>query len=119
TYRFLSVFWREFWPRFDRATPLVTKRLLDQLALERFGKQYDPVAGIVRFHHPQRLRHELAEVPTGRVDDPHIACFLTRNPACSEGAELVGLTDLCAENLTPAGRRMLGSGIYGAVASHR
>src|SRR4030095_12234787 len=33
TYRFLSVFWREFWPRFDRATPLVTKRLIAQIAL--------------------------------------------------------------------------------------
>jgi hypothetical protein len=119
TYRFLSVFWREFWPRFDRATPPPTKRLLDQLALERFGKQYDSAAGIVRFDQPQKLRDELAEIPSGRVDDPHITCFQMRNPGHGEGDELVCLADLSTDNLTAAGRRMMGSGIHGTVAIHR
>ncbi|HKX62314.1 MAG TPA: hypothetical protein VJS65_10725 [Verrucomicrobiae bacterium] len=119
TYRFLSVFWRMFWPRFDRATPPASKRLLDQLAAERFGNQYDPAAGVVRFRQPQRLRRELVEVPAGRVEDPHVACFLARNPGHARGDELVCLTDLSAENLTPAGRRMIGARIHGAVISHR
>jgi len=106
TYRFLPVFWREFFPRFDAPTPDVAQRLLDQLARERFGDQFDPRAGIVRFARPQRLRGGLNEIPAGRESDPHVAFFLSRNPGCVSGDELVCLTELCADNLTAAGRRM-------------
>ena len=37
TYRFLPVFWREFFPRFDAVTPPDKQLLLNQLAQERFG----------------------------------------------------------------------------------
>lgn len=107
TYRFLSVFWRTFWPRFDAPSDRERKRLLNHLAAERFGEQFDPASGIVRFQRPQRLRRELAEVPAGRIADPHVACFLSRNPRHADGDELVCLTELSAENLTTAGRRML------------
>lgn len=107
TYRFLSVFWRKFWPRFDADLAPSQRRLLEQLAWDRFGEQFDPVAGVVRFHRPQRLRPELVEVPSGRVLDPHVACFLDRNPGHAKGDELVCLADLGLENLTAAGRRMV------------
>src|SRR5439155_22407121 len=37
TYRFLPVFWRDFFPRFDAPTPPEPQRLLNQLARERFS----------------------------------------------------------------------------------
>ena len=107
TYRFLPVFWREFFPRCDAPTPSERQRLLDQLAAERFGAQFEVRAGLVRFTHPQRLRAGLEEVPPGRNKDPHIAFFLSRNPGHANGDELVCLTELCRENLTAAGRRMM------------
>jgi hypothetical protein len=107
TYRFLPVFWREFHPRFDVATPINQKRLLDQLADGRFGEQYNSEKGIVRFKQPQKLRSGLDAVPTGRSADPHVAFFLNRNPSHVLGDELVCLTELADENLTPAGRRMI------------
>ncbi|MDB6064199.1 MAG: hypothetical protein JWR26_407 [Pedosphaera sp.] len=107
TYRFLPVFWSEFFPRFDAATPLETQRLLDQVAMERFHSQYDSGKGLVRFAHPQRLRPELQSVPPGRENDPHTAFFLKRNPQHASGDELVCLTEFCPENLTAAGRRMM------------
>ena len=112
TYRFLPVFWREFFPRFDTATPLTMQRLLNQLASERFGAQFTPDTGIVRFNSPQRLREHLKNVPEGREQDPHITFFLSRNPGYENGNELVCLTELCAENLTAAGRRMTSPRIY-------
>ena len=69
TYRFLPVFWREFFPRFDKPTPPQTRRLLNQLSRERFGSQFDSSAGVVRFNSPQRLRSNLQEIPTGREHD--------------------------------------------------
>ncbi|MCI0743770.1 MAG: GNAT family N-acetyltransferase [Verrucomicrobia subdivision 3 bacterium] len=105
TYRFLPVFWREFYPRFDAVTPVNAKHLLDHLAQNRFGRQYHN--GIVRFTRPQRLRGELADIPGGRLADPHVAFFLSQNPGHRNGDELVCLTELSAENLTAAGRRMV------------
>jgi hypothetical protein len=107
TYRFLPVFWREFYPRFDVATPINQKRLLDQLACERFGEQYGSEKGIVRFKQPQKLRSGLDMVPAGRSADPHVAFFLKQNTGHGLGDELVCLTELADENLTPAGKRMI------------
>jgi hypothetical protein len=109
TYRFLPVFWREFYPRFDRPTPTGTHALLAQLAQEGYGSQFDSHTGVVRFPQPQCLRGPLAVVPEGRDQNPHVAFFLARNPGHGHGDELVCLTEICEANLTPAGRRMVGS----------
>jgi hypothetical protein len=106
TYRFLPVFWREFFPRFDAETPQHLQRLLARVAAQRFGNEFHPDTGIVRFKNPQRLRHDLKEIPPGRESDPHIAFFLSRNPGHINGDELVCLTELSQENLTAAGKRM-------------
>jgi hypothetical protein len=106
TYRFLPLFWREFFPRFDQKTPAHWKRLIDCLAKERFQEHYDPVTGVVRFQNPQRLRGSLAEIPAGRKTDPHIAFFSSGNPGHIMGDELVCITELSPHNLTTAGRRM-------------
>jgi hypothetical protein len=106
TYRFLPVFWREFFPRHTAPTPPEVVELRDHLAGERFGEQYNGKSGIVRFRQPQRLRGALKEVPSERAANPHVAFFLQHNPGHIDGDELVCLTELCAENLTPAGRRM-------------
>jgi hypothetical protein len=107
TYRFLPVFWREFYPRFDVSTPAVIQRLLLTVARDRFGSQFDSRAGVVRFKAPQRLRTGLDEVASNRQTDPHIAFFLAANPGWKNGDELVCLTELKPENLTSAGRRMM------------
>ena len=106
TYRFLPVFWREFYPRYDAPASPRWQWTIDQLASERFGPRYDPATGIVRLDHPQRLRGGLAGIPVGRGDDPHVAFFAARNPGYARGDELVCVTELTPANLTPAGRRM-------------
>ncbi len=117
TYRFLPVFWQQFWPRHDAPTPLAEQGLLGTLARQRFGDQFDEAAGVVRFHQPQRLRTTLALVPDQRVADPHVAFFLSHNPGHAEGDELVCLTDLDDANLTVAGRRMVRGSVPRAVGT--
>lgn len=107
TYRFLPVFWREFWPRHDAETPSAVTAMLGALARQRFGDQFDAQAGVVRFAHPQRLRRELAALPEGKDVDPHVHFFATQNPGHTEGDELVCLTELSDANLTAAGERMV------------
>ena len=119
TYRFLPVFWRDFSPRFDRVTSPERRRLLEHLARERFGEQFDAISGIVRFRQPQRLQNGLSQIAVGRTDNPHIAFFLTRNPGHADGDELVCLTELRPENLTAAGRRMAGPQTCATQGDHR
>lgn len=107
TYRFLPVFWREFWPRHDAEMPLEVRASMRELAQERFGQAYDPATGVVRFNAPQRLRDHLAAVPEGKASDAHVRFFLDRNPGHAAGDELVCLTELSDENLTRAGVRMV------------
>jgi hypothetical protein len=106
TYRFLPVFWRDFWPRPGTETPPAIRTLLGHLARERFGVLFDATAGVVRFPEPQVLRAGFDAIPEGRLADPHVAFFLAQNPGWAQGDELVCLTELTETNLTPAGRRM-------------
>lgn len=107
TYRFLPVFWRHFYPRYDAPTPPSMECLRLQLARETYGKMFDARSGIVRFPQPQRLRGMLAGVPEGRAANPHVAFFLACNPHHADGDELVCITEICECNLTAAGRRMV------------
>jgi hypothetical protein len=119
TYRFLPLFWREFYPCFERSTPPDTQRLLTQLASERFGSQFDAATGLVRFTVPQRLRGELSAFPQGRAPDAHVQFFFDHNPRHTQGDELVCLTSLDQKNLTSAGRRMLAPALFETGCHHR
>jgi hypothetical protein len=107
TYRFLPVFWREFWPRHDATPDADTRTMMSALARERFNGCYDEGAGVVRFPRPQRLRAHLARIPEGRENDPHVQFFLEHNRGHAAGDELVCLTALSDDNLTAAGVRMV------------
>lgn len=106
TYRFLPVFWQQFWPRHDAPTPARAQARLETLARQRFGPLFDADEGIVRLLCPQRLRGDLATIPEGRSHDPHVSFFLGKNPGWRAGDELVCLTEIGEDNLTSAGRRM-------------
>jgi len=107
TYRFLTVFFKEFYPRYDQPTPAETQALIHHLALERFGTDYRLELGIVRFQTGATpLKAGVAEITESRLKDPHVAFFLQANPGHTAGDELVCITHLHPDNFTPAGRRM-------------
>jgi len=106
TYRFLPLFWKEFYPRYDAIIPESILCLMQDLSVKRFGENYNIKTGIVRFSHPHILRDGLHGIPAQRLRDPHIQFFQTLNPGHLNGDELVCFTEICEENLTRAGRRM-------------
>jgi hypothetical protein len=108
TYRFLPVFFREFYPHFQTPTPPFFKHTLDVLAQLKFPGQFDPTTGIIRLAHAAPLRAGVAEVTARRLQDPHVAFFVKANPGYARGDQLACLVELTQANLTPAGRRMLG-----------
>jgi len=109
TYRFLPVFFHEFFPRHDRATPGRVRTVLDTLSLARYPRDYDPVAGIIRGHaRKDRLRPEVADLTAERLRDPHVAYFARRNPGHRGGDELCCLAPLSRANFKPAAYRVIG-----------
>jgi hypothetical protein len=106
TYRFLPIFWREFYPRYDAATPSHISGLMEFVCRDRFADYYDSHVGVVRFPHPHQLGNCLKGIPKERLQDSHIQFFALRNPNHEQGDELVCLTEICEENLTSAGKRM-------------
>ncbi|MEO8678345.1 MAG: hypothetical protein ABI665_04820 [Vicinamibacterales bacterium] len=109
TWRFLPVFFREFYPNAAAPTPPFFQQLLDTLGLRKFGDQYVPGAGIVRFRQATPLRPGVAEVTQGRLRDPQVAFFVRANPGHAEGDELACVAELSRANLTRAGLRMVDS----------
>ena len=107
TYRFLTVFYKEFYPCHHRSTPPEMKDLMDHLACERFGDEYHLESGVVRFRESATpLRKGVAEVTDERLKDEDIAFYLEKNPHHDQGDELVCITRIHPDNFTPAGRRM-------------
>ncbi len=108
TYRFLPVFFREFYPRYARQTPPFEKLLLESVAARQFGRRFDADAGIVRATlAAQRLREGVANISAERLRDPHVAFFQQANPGHAQGDELVCLARGNRDNLTPYIRRQL------------
>ena len=81
---------------------------MEALAQAKFSGRFDREAGVVRPESAAPLRSGVADVTEKRLADPHVAFFVSANPGHARGDELVCLTELAPENLTPAGRRMLG-----------
>ncbi len=107
TYRFLTVFYKEFYPRHDKPTPPEMQAIMEHLALHRFGSDYRCEEGVVRFKDGATpLRDGIAEVTEERLQDPHVAFYIAKNPGHVSGDELVCITQIHPDNFTPAGRRM-------------
>jgi len=109
TYRYLPLFFREFYPSCERATPAPVKQMLDELGRVKFGDQYDAARGVIRFHQASPLQPGVADVTPRRLKDPHVAFFIAANPGHDRGDELACLAELSRDNLTAAGARMVGS----------
>ncbi len=108
TYRFLTVFYKEFFPRYDQPTPPEIQALIHHLAHERFGSEYDPQLGIVRFSSGATpLREGVSVATERRMKDPHVAFFVNKNKGYAEGDELVCVAQVHPDNFTPAGIRMI------------
>jgi hypothetical protein len=102
TYRFLPVFFREFYPSCIKETPPFEKALLLSLAQRRFGQRFDPESGILRASKgAQCLRPGIADITEARRRDKHIAFFEKANPGHVNGDELVCIARCHENNLNP------------------
>lgn len=111
TFRYLPVFFREFYPCPDSATPRWAAELIDALARHKYPGTYDPQAGIIRAEPAGcRLRTGVADITAERLRDPYVRFFAERNPGHRRGDELCCIAPLSRENFTAAALRQLRHG---------
>lgn len=110
TYRFLPLFFHEYYPCYDEATPAQIAAVIDALSLSRFPDNYDREAGIVKANEKSgcRLRPGVADITTERLRDPHIRFFDNRNPGHARGDELCCIAPLSLTNFTRVAYRAMG-----------
>ena len=111
TYHFLHLFFREFYPRYGVSTPPDVQRLMDALARMRFGNEFNPESGLVRFWEPAPLLPGISEIGERLLKNPHVEFFVRANPGHGAGDYLVCITELTRSNITRAGHRILGSNV--------
>lgn len=110
TYRFLPVFFHEFYPRHDLPTPRWARDLIDAFGHSKFPETYDPDSGIINMSlSGSFLKPGVADVSHGRLRDPDIRFFDARNPGHSRGDELCCIAPLTRENFTAAAYRVIGT----------
>jgi hypothetical protein len=108
TYRFLPVFFNEFYPVHDRPTPARYMRLLDRVCTVRFGDAWQPHAGVLDFgEEHERLRRSMCTIPSHRASDLHVRHFLARNPDFMHGIELACIAPVRRANFNRAGLRAM------------
>jgi hypothetical protein len=72
----------------------------------KYPREYDPPTGIVRnLTCRDKLKQEIGLIDARRQKDPHIAFFAAKNPGYQNGNELLCLTAIAMDNITPACRR--------------
>ena len=109
TYRFLPVFFREFYPRHGAPTPPAAREVINALGRARYPAAYDPATGLIRaWPGKDRLREGVADITPERLRDPHVRFFVEQNPGHQHGEELCCLAPLSRDNFTPAAYRVLG-----------
>jgi hypothetical protein len=109
TYRFLPLFFHEFYPRYDVPTPDWACRLIDTFAQHKFPLVYDVTAGIIRANQQKdHLRPGVADLTAERLRNPHVRFFEQRNSGHVHGEELCCLAPLSRDNFTPAAYRAIG-----------
>lgn len=106
TYRFLSIFAKEFYPHYTGLFTTYLKPLAQHLAQQKFQENYNLHTNIVRFRQPQILVPSLQQIPPEKLNDRHVDFFVRANPGHSNGDELVCLAEVSENNLTKAGQRI-------------
>jgi hypothetical protein len=118
TYRFLPLFFHEFFPRYDVPTPDWACRFIDGLGRHKYAQTYDAATGVILAgSQKDRLRPGVADPAAHRLRDPHVRYFVERNPGYGRGEELCCLAPLSRSNFTPAAYRVIGREPAGTMYS--
>ena len=108
TYRFLPVFFNEFYPRRGVEFPERDKEILDTFASSKFPRNYNPQTGIISFgEEKDSLKQGIADIDESRMKNSDVRYFVERNPNWYRGDELACLVKLTKDNFNRVGHKII------------
>jgi hypothetical protein len=108
TYRFLPLFFHDFYPRPDIEIPADEAATMNALGQLVGGARYDGRVQIIRAGADKDYLLPGAGDPHGRaMNDPYVRYFVQRNPGHARGDELCCLAPLTPQNFTRAAYRVI------------
>lgn len=108
TYRYLPMFFHEWYPRHERGTPPLERQLINRLGSYLAPHSYDRRSQVIRAGDGKDFVRPGISEPIGRAAaDEHVRYFLDRNPHYDRGDELCCLAPLTRENFTRAAYRVI------------
>lgn len=107
SFRYLPVYAKTYYPHPEFEMPDFERRLIDQLALKRYGDEYDPQLRVIRLKNLSKLRAGVGDIGEKELRDARIAFFQKCNPDWMHGVQLACLTEISVHNATPAGMRII------------
>ncbi len=103
TYRFLPLYFKEYYPAYNAEIPQMHKDALNTIAFYKFGDSYNPDSQIIMFKNGKDyLKTPIANIPETKQNDKHVKYFLDRNPEYFLGNELACIAGICESNFKPA-----------------
>lgn len=101
TYRYLPLFFKEFYPHPEKATPAFEQQVMDSYALKKYPA-YDAARGVI----PNQGENDYVKAGVADVDQrllkkKEVAFFVEKNPGYLRGDELVCLASFARKNLKP------------------
>jgi hypothetical protein len=107
SYLLLAFNFAEFWPRPDQPMPHWERELMETLARQWYGDDWDSTQGVVHHQADKKLRAGVTSISEPDLTQPHIRFFNERNSLYHEGELLVCMAPLTWRNW----RSILGNGL--------
>jgi hypothetical protein len=108
TYRYLPMFFKEWFPQSGRETPAYERQLIDAMGVRLAPRCYDDRTQVIRAGEWKDFVRPGISDPVGRAaSDEHVRYFLERNPRYDRGDELCCLAPLTRDNFTRAAYRVI------------
>lgn len=112
TYKFLPIYFNNFYPRRDCITPRFEKNLIDTFGEYKYPYEYDAETGVIRFEGKKdRVKEGIADITEQKLKHPDVRFFAEKNPGYKQGDELVCVTQITTENLSAIAKRFILKGL--------
>lgn len=103
TYKYMSMYFNDYYPMRGRQTPYFEKKIMDSYAVAKYGKAYDPSLGVVaNTGFNDFLREGVAPIDDRMRQNPIVSFFESVNPGHQLGDELVCTARFSEANLKKA-----------------
>jgi hypothetical protein len=108
TYKYLPLFFREWYPSVDAPTPSRERAVIDALARHVAPSSYDATTQLIRATPgKEHVRATLGNPGNRSQADRHVRYFVARNPGYQLGDELCCVAPLSKANFTAAALRVI------------